>query len=135
MVPTQDFLGLVAALRATQKKIRRGLLANLYEKVVRDTPEPLRDLLVSSTDDDIDPNVALDAPTKGKLKTSRNRLRRMVSAEHVECLRKVKLIDEVIACTGRVLNPSAHSGSSPLYKKEVEDALALIKQLEASLSQ
>ena len=80
MVPTQDFLGLVAALRATQKKIRRGLLANLYEKVVRDTPEPLRDLLVSSTDDDIDANVALDAPTKGKLKTSRNRLRRMVSA-------------------------------------------------------
>lgn len=48
-------------------------------------------------------------------------------------MRRIKLIDEILACTERVLNPAAHSGATPLYEKEVQDALKLIKNLEASL--
>jgi hypothetical protein len=74
----------------------------------------------------------VNAPTKGVLKTQRKRLRQLASAAHIEQLRKVKLIDEIIACTDRVPNPAAHAGNPPLYRKEVEDALALIKQLETT---
>jgi hypothetical protein len=48
-------------------------------------------------------------------------------------LRQTKLIDDILACTERVLNPAAHSGDPPLYEKEVQDALHLIKQLESTL--
>jgi hypothetical protein len=57
----------------------------------------------------------------------------MVAVEHVERLRQIKLVDDILACTERVLNPAAHSGSPPLYEKEVQDALDLIKNLESSL--
>ena len=43
------------------------------------------------------------------------------------------VIDDILACTERVLNPAAHSGTPPLYKKEVQDALDLIAQLEKCL--
>jgi len=98
------------------------------------TPAAHRDLLVSATDDDIDGNGTLDAPTKGILKTQRKRLRQLLKAEHVERLRQIKLIDDIIACTERVLNPAAHAGDPPFYLKEVQDALDMIKQLETSLT-
>ena len=106
----------------------------LYEKVLRCTPEAHRNLLIPVSDDDIDNNNALDANTKGILKTQRARLRRVFLDEDVERLRQVKLIDDIIKCTERVLNPAAHSGNPPLYEKEVQDAIDLIKQLKVSLS-
>jgi len=57
-----------------------------------------------------------------------------VTAEHVEQLRQIKLIDDILACTERVLNPAAHSGTPPLYEKEVQDALKLVRELEVSLN-
>lgn len=129
--PTKEFTGLREDLRAARNRVLGELPADLYEKVLRKTPATHRDLLVSATDDDIDGNAALDAATKGIIKTQRKRLRQLLKAEHIERLRQVKLIDDIIACTERVLNPAAHSGTPPLYDKEVQDALALIKQLEA----
>jgi hypothetical protein len=102
--------------------------------VLRDTPRAFCNLLVASSDDDLDGNSALDEQTKGRLKAGRKSLRHLVKDEHVERLRQVKLIDEILGCTERVLNPAAHSGTPPLYEKEVEDALALIKQLESALT-
>jgi hypothetical protein len=131
--PTKDFTGLREDLRAARNRILGELPADLYEKVLRITPEAHRNLLIPPTDEDIDNNAALDPPSKGVLKTQRKRPRALVSTEHVERLRQVKLIDDIIACTDRVLNPAAHSGSPPLYEKEVQDALNLIKNLESSL--
>ncbi|WP_420467301.1 hypothetical protein [Panacagrimonas sp.] len=42
----------------------------------------------------------------------------------------VKLMDEVLKATERVLNPGAHGGEAPLYEKEIEDSIALVKRLE-----
>jgi energy-coupling factor transporter ATP-binding protein EcfA2 len=133
VIPTKNFVGLAEALRAARKKILSDLPVKLYEKVLRNTPDGYRELLVATTDDDIDTNAALDKPTKGRLKTNRERLRRLVKDEHVERLRQIKLIDDILDCTERVLNPAAHSGNPPLYEKEVQDALKLIKQLETTL--
>jgi hypothetical protein len=134
VLPTKEFLGLAEALRAARNRVFAGLPVQIYEKVLRNTPDAHRSLLVASTDDDLDGNASLDEATKGRLKTNRERLRRLVTAEHVERLRQIKLIDDILACTERVLNPSAHSGTPPLYEKEVQDALKLVKELEATLS-
>jgi hypothetical protein len=134
VIPTKDFVGLANSLRAARNKVLTELPVQLYEKVLRNTPDAHRNLLVASSDDDIDTNAALDKPTKGRLKTNRERLRRLVKDEHVERLRQIKLIDDILACTDRVLNPAAHSGTPPLYEKEVQDALALVKKLEATLT-
>jgi energy-coupling factor transporter ATP-binding protein EcfA2 len=128
--PTKAFKGLREHLRAARNRIREELPVELYERVLRRTPDAYRNLLIAATDDDIEGNGALDAPTKGKLKTQRQHLRQLISAEHVERLRRIKLIDEILACTDRVLNPAAHAGNPPLYQKEVQDALDLIKQLD-----
>lgn len=133
VIPVKEFLSLREALRVARSKIHSELPVQLYEKVLRNTPASHRQLLVASTDDDIDTNDTLDDPTKGRLKTNRARLRLLVEEEHVERLRQIKLIDEIVACTERVLNPAAHSGNPPLYEKEIQDALNLVKQLESAL--
>jgi ABC-type dipeptide/oligopeptide/nickel transport system ATPase component len=133
VIGTNDFVGLADALRAARNKILGELPVRFYEKVLRNTPDAHRSLLVATNDDDIEANTALDKPAKGRLRTNRERLRRMVAVEHVERLRQIKLIDDILACTERVLNPAAHSGNPPLYEKEVQDALDLIKSLESSL--
>lgn len=134
VIPTKEFVGLADALRAARNKVLAELPVKFYEKVLRNTPDAHRNLLVASNDDDLDNNAALDNPTRGRLKTNRERLRRLVKDEHVDRLRQVKLIDDILACTSRVLNPSAHAGNPPLYEKEVQDALALVKQLESTLT-
>jgi len=131
---TKEFIGLRQELRAARNHILRELPTDLYEKVLRGTPAAHRDLLVSATDDDIAGNGAVDAATKGILKKQRKWLRQLLKAEHVEHLRQIKLVDDILACTERVLNPAAHAGNPPLYEKEVGDALELIKQLETTLN-
>jgi hypothetical protein len=133
VIPTKGFVGLADSLRAARNKIVSELPVQFYEKVLRTTPDAYRNLLIPSNDDDLDNHVELDVATRGRLKTNRERLRRLVRDEHVERLRQIKLIDEILACTERVLNPAAHSGTPPLYEKEVQDALTLVKQLDAVL--
>jgi AAA ATPase domain len=132
--PTKEFTGLRENLRAARNRVLSEFPAGLYEKVLRATPDAHCGLLLSANDVDIDGNAALDAATKGILKTQRKRLRELLTTNHVERLRQIKLIDEVLACTDRVLNPAAHSGTPPLYEKEVRDALDLVKKLESSLT-
>ena len=132
VVPTKKFARLGESLRAARNRVLGEMPVGLYEQVLRKTPEAHRNLLIAGTDEDIESNSALDAKTRGILKCQRNRLRQLVTKEHVEILRRVEVIDRVIKCTDRVLNPAAHAGDPPLYDKEVLDALDLIKQLDAS---
>ncbi len=133
VIPTKEFIGLADALRSARNRVLSGFPTDFYEKVVRNTPDQHRNLLVASNDTDLDAAEGLDPATRGRLKTNRNRLRKLLTEEQVERLRQIKLIDDILACTERVLNPAAHSGNPPLYEKEVEDALALVQQLEATL--
>ena len=135
VIPTREFLGLADALRAARKKILSQLPVQLYEKVIRNTPNMYRHLLIARNDNDLDNDATLpDDVTRKRLKTNRKRLRQLIEVEHVERLRQVKLIDDILDCTERVLNPAVHSGAPPLYEKEIQDALDLVKQLETVLS-
>jgi energy-coupling factor transporter ATP-binding protein EcfA2 len=131
--PTKEFTGLREDLRAARNKVLNELPIGLYEKVLRNTPDGHHGLLVPTDDTDLDNNAALDAPTRGKLKCQRKRLRLLLTGDYLKQLKRVKLIDDILACTERVLNPAAHGGNPPLYQKEVADALNLIKQLDQAL--
>jgi hypothetical protein len=72
-----------------------------------------------------------DPRNKGILKCQRNRLRKLLTDEHAEQLRRIDVLDKILARTSRVLNPAAHGGDPPIYEEEVEDALILVKQRES----
>jgi hypothetical protein len=65
-----------------------------------------------------------------KLKAQRRNLRSLFKDVNWKVMENVKLIDEVLNTTERVLNPGAHGSDSPLYEHEVQKAVDLIKQLE-----
>lgn len=130
-IPPGTFFTLTENLRAARNKFLGELPLDILKKIVEPTPSAYRNLLVAESDADVDGNAALDAATKGILKSKRKRLREAFTADYSDLLRQIKLIDDILACTERVLNPAAHSSTTPLYEKEIVDALALIKQLEA----
>jgi energy-coupling factor transporter ATP-binding protein EcfA2 len=132
--PTKTFVSLTQALRTARNNISSELPVQLYEKILRNTPDAHRNLLVATNEDDLESNPSLDPATKGRLKTNRRRLRCLVEMEHVERMRQIKLIDDILACTERVLNPAAHANNPPLYEQEVQNALNLIQQLETTLN-
>lgn len=133
-IPPGTFFSLTENLRAARNHLLRELPLEIFEKIVEPTPAAHRSLLVASSDDDVDGNTALDVATKGILKSKRKRLREAYTTDHTNRLTRLKLIEDILACTERVLNPSAHAGNLPLYEKEVQEALNLIKKLENSLT-
>jgi len=52
--PTKEFVGLTEALRAARNRINAELPVQLYEKVLRNTPDAHRNLLVATDDDDLE---------------------------------------------------------------------------------
>jgi len=133
-LPTGKFFQLTENLRAAKNGLIKELPLKILDKIVGNTPLAHRILLVAASDDDIDGRVDLDAATKGILKSKRQRLRESLGPDYTEHLRKVKLIDDILGFTERVLNPAVHAGTPPLYEKEIQDALALIKQLETTVT-
>ena len=49
-------------------------------------------------------------------------------------LTAIKLLQEVEKIKDRILNPASHSGATPLYSKEAEDAIKVIEALDATLT-
>lgn len=128
-LPPGEFFSLTENLRAAKNKLLAELPGTLYQQVLTSTPAAHRELLLPPNDNDIDDNEDLQPAEKGILKCQRRRLRQLLTTEHVETMRRVQLLDELLACTARVLNPAAHAGDPPLYESEVRNALDLIQRL------
>jgi energy-coupling factor transporter ATP-binding protein EcfA2 len=128
-LPPGEFYSLTENLRAAKNKLLAELPLALYEQVLRSTPKPHVSLLVPEDDNDIDA-AGLQPAERGVLKTQRRRLRQVITNDQSNVVRRIKLIDDILACTARVLNPAAHGGDPPIYEREVTNALNLIKLLE-----
>lgn len=83
---------------------------------------------------DLEAQTGLAAAERGKISSKRGALRKLLTDTHWTAMENVRLIDEVLATTERVLNPGAHGGESPLYEAEVHHALDLVKKLEKCLA-
>ena len=129
-LPPGKFLTLTENLRAARNKLLEKIPTKLYDRVLNGTPEPHREHLLPAGDDDVDALPGLDIADRGKLKAQRGNLRSLLKDENWKVMENVKLIDEVLKTTERVLNPGAHGSDSPLYENEVQKALDLIAKLE-----
>ena len=133
-LPPGEFFTLTEHLRAAKNKLLEKIPTPLYDRVLLGTPEPHREHLIPASDDDVDGLPGLDAADRGKLKAQRRNLRSLLRDENWKVMENVKLIDEVLNTTERVLNPGAHGGDSPLYEHEGQKALDLIAKLEKCLA-
>ena len=133
-LPPGKFLSLTENLRFARNKLLEKIPAQLYDFVLKETPEAQRKHLICSGDADVDALPDLENADRIRLKVQRKVLRKLIVDEHWKAMENVKLIEEVLKMTSRVLNPGAHSGESPLYEGEVEKALDLVAKLERCLS-
>ena len=133
-LPPGEFFSLTENLRAAKNKLLEKIPTQLYDRVLNGTPVLQRDHLIPASDDDIDALPGLDPADRGKLKSARKHLRSLLKDENWKVMANIKLIDEVLNTTERVLNPGTHDGDSPLYEHEVQKALDLIAKLEKCLA-
>lgn len=133
-LPPGEFFTLTENLRAARNKLLEKIPTQLYDRVLNGTPEAYREYLIPAGDEDVDALPGLDAAVRGKLKTSRRLLRSLLKDENWKAMENVKLIDQILNTTERVLNPGAHGTDAPLYEHEVQHALDLIRQLESAFA-
>lgn len=129
-LPPGQFFSLTENLRAARNKLLEKIPTRLYDRVLNGIPEAHREHLIGDSDNDIDALPGLAPADRGKLKAQRRNLRSLFKDENWKVMENIKLIDEVLNTTERVLNPGAHGGTSPLYEHEVQKALDHIAKLE-----
>ncbi len=128
-----EFHSLTDNLREAKNKLLEQIPGQFYRKVVKGIPEECRQFLLPSDDSDIDSKTELTTEQKGRLKSARRKLKKLVSDEHWQQMKDLEILDEILKLTSRVLNPAAHAGSEPLYDREVEKAYRLIARFERKL--
>lgn len=133
-LPPGKFFSLTENLRAARQRLLDKLPTRLYERVLRGTPKAQRDHLVPVDDADIDALATVDVADRGQLKSARRHLRSLLKHDNWQVMENIRLIDEVLDTTERVLNPGAHGGDAPLYPHEVQKALDLVAKLEKCLA-
>ena len=129
-LPPGKFFTLTENLREAKNRLLLTIPTQLYENVVKGTPIELLQKLIPNGVADLDAEVGLEPAERGKINSKRGSLRKLLTDTHWAAMENVRLIDEVLATTERVLNPGAHGGEAPLYEAEVETALNLIKKLQ-----
>lgn len=132
-LPPGQFFSLTENLRAARNKLLEGIPASVYERVLKGTPKEHRELLISGDDTDLDGNPALQPAEKGKLKSKRNDLRKVLKDDGWAKMEAVEAVDRVLEMAERVLNPASHGNTAPLYEEEVRRAKRLIDRLERLL--
>jgi len=130
---SKSFASLSSELQAARNKLVCQLPVRLYERIISVVPANQLQYLVPNDVADIDALSTLSDDERRLLTTKRKELRKLVSDTSAKVLRKIALIDEIMACRERVLNPAAHSGFYPQYFHEVQHALTLIRQLDGAL--
>ena len=130
-LPPGKFFTLTENLREAKNKLLQGIPKRFYREVLEGTPIELVQKLVPDDLTDLDGQTTLTAADRGKIRSKRGALHKLLTNTHWTAMENVRLIDQVLETTERVLNPGAHGGESPLYEAEVTIALDLIKRLEA----
>lgn len=128
-LPPGQFFSLTENLRVAKRKLLEDIPTELYKKVLKNTPQAHRALLLSTDDSDLDNNPALQPQDKGILKSKRRDLRHAVSNEGWAKMEALETVDRVLEMTERVLNPASHGNTPPLYEEEVRRAMQVIDQL------
>ena len=134
VVATEDFVGLTKQLKSAKKKLLEKIPFQLYEQVLKDLPQSIKQHLVPRTDVGLSNVAGMTSEQKAEIVRLRLKLNDVVSNTHWQMMENAKIVDQVLETTARVLNPGSHGGETPLYESEVRQALELIQRLERCLS-
>lgn len=134
VVATDDFVGLTKQLNSAKKKLLEKIPFQLYEQVLKDLPEPIKQHLVPRTDIGLSHVAGITTEEKAEIVRLRLKLNNVVSNTHWHMMENAKIVDQVLETTSRVLNPGSHGGETPLYESEVCLALELVRRLERCLT-
>lgn len=134
VVATEDFVGLTKQLNSAKRKLLERIPFQLYEQVLKDLPQSIRQHLVPRTDVGLSDVAGITTEQKAEIVRLRLKLNDVVSNTHWQMMENAKVVEQVLETTARVLNPGSHGGETPLYESEVRQALELIQRLERCLS-
>lgn len=117
-----------------QKETLEKIPAQLYEQVLKDLPQAIKQHLVPRTDVGLSDVAGITTEQKTEIVRLRLKLNDVVSNTHWQMMENAKVVDQVLETTARVANPGSHGGETPLYELEVRQALESIHRLERCLS-
>ncbi len=129
-LPPGKFFSLTQNLREAKNKLLQDIPKQLHSKILRGTPVEILKQLVPQGTADLPESPELMPEMRGKIASKRGTLRKLLTDTHWSAMENIRLIDELLKTTQRVLNPGAHGGEAPLYETEVEKALNLVRQLK-----
>lgn len=129
-LPPGKFFSLTENLNAAKNRLLQSLPKQFHTQVLRGTPVALLEKLVPQGTADLPASPELTAEMRGKIASKRGTLRKLLTDTHWSAMENIRLIDELLKTTQRVLNPGAHGGEAPLYEVEVQKAFDLIKRLQ-----
>lgn len=132
-IPPGKFHSLSEHLTKVKNALRSRIPINIYDQVLKDTPENLRDKLVRVNNDDIDSDTTIDAAEKDLLKRQRQKLTVYFTKSGWKDLETLKLIEQIQSMTARVLNPASHWNDTAVYAVELKKAMKLIQRLQNTI--
>ena len=129
-LPPGEFFSLTENLNAAKNKLVQSLPLQLHSKILLGTPVDILEKLVPQGVEDLAGFAEMTPEMRGRITSKRKDLRSLLTATQWSAIENIRLIDDLLATTQRVLNPGAHGNEVPLYEAEVQKALDLIKQLK-----
>ena len=129
-LPPGEFFSLTENLNAAKNRLLQSLPKQFHTQILRGTPVALLEKLVPQGTADLPASPDLTAEMRGKIASKRGTLRKLLTDTHWSAMDNIRLIDNLLQTTQRVLNPGAHGGEAPLYEVEVQKALDLVKRLQ-----
>lgn len=129
-LPPGEFFSLTENLNAAKNRLLQNLPIQLHSKILRGTPLEILQKLVPQNIDDLPGAAEMTPEMRGRITSKRVALNNLLTNTQWSAIENIRLIDELLETTQRVLNPGAHGHEVPLYEAEVENALNLIRQLK-----
>ncbi|MEA1992036.1 MAG: hypothetical protein U9N58_07565, partial [Thermodesulfobacteriota bacterium] len=129
------FKSLSDLLRQARGNLERTALNELGKLLDDpDLDEATLQLVIPDNMSDLVSNDALSADQKTRCCGRRTALQKLLSALCTEHRLAVSILAQIDHVKDRILNPAAHAGNPPLYEREMQEALELVKQLKDVLS-
>lgn len=124
-LPAGEFQSLTENLRAAKNKMLEKMPSNFYKLIIENTPTAILNQIVPMDNADLTGTPA----EVGIAQSKRNKLRNLLTNVEWQEFKNIRVIDQVLETTERVLNPGSHGGDAPLYEEEIRNALNLIQTL------
>lgn len=128
---TKDFKPLSERLEGAYKKFTHSERLN-FEKLFVKKDISLDTLKKIKEDYQADATVSDE--DKLKLDNIKNDLNKYIISQYEVQENKDQLFEDLKTIMDRILNPSSHSSTTPLYESELEDAIATILQIKSLLN-